>query len=373
MPIRLCFSFRNFILISAVSILFFGRSACLAQQNVAETCAHGTWAACGVAVKNELDKNPSEPKRIVELAGLWGRSYSVRFDALRKNGKIEKSIPDSDKIFEAVSAKLNPVDIAKDKTVDALSRQVCLAVGCAEGSQNLPDVQTTAVLQLSKVVSPAVWQAFQEWQKSGGHESFSFWILLRPSTGIISTKHENARIVDLRLAAQRNGAEETLHSFDLYHPGVSYIPYRGTIHVDVLKPDHISSALRPSTLGDTTIRNLKEAWIAKDAPPPASRFAGYGMFTEWRLTLEPDQLNKSLNEVVLQIAYRYTPAQADATSEAGESFILRPVGTDLTIEGSTLNALGGQKQLQDKLLRWRSTRETNIPPLSFAAEIEGHQ
>jgi len=237
----------------------------------------------------------------------------------------------------------------------------------------LPDVQTTAVLQLSKVVSPAVWQAFQEWQKSGGHESFSFWILLRPSTGIISTKHENARIVDLRLAARRNGAEETLHSFDLYHPGVSYIPYRGTIHVDILKPDHISSALRPSTLGDTTIRNLKEAWIAKDAPPPASRFAGYGMFTEWRLTLEPDQLNKSLNEVVLQIAYRYTPAQADATSEAGESFILRPVGTDLTIEGSTLNALGGQKQLQDKLLRWRSSRETNIPPLSFAAEIEGHQ
>ncbi len=92
-------------------------------QSVQSLCANTTWSNCGVAVKEALQKNPSDPKDILQIASAWGMAYEARYNELRKKGRVEKATPDADKIFESVSSKLNPLEIAKDKTVDALVKK----------------------------------------------------------------------------------------------------------------------------------------------------------------------------------------------------------------------------------------------------------
>lgn len=82
-----------------------------------EAC-RGTWSNCGVAVKIELEKRPSDAKTVVDLAGLWAVAYDKQFNWLRSKGKLQQSTPDADKIFEAVRSKLDPLDIASDKVRD---------------------------------------------------------------------------------------------------------------------------------------------------------------------------------------------------------------------------------------------------------------
>jgi hypothetical protein len=95
----------------------------LAGQSVQTICESTTWSNCGVAVKHELEKNPSDPKKIIEIAMAWGKAYNVRYNELRTKGRIVSATPDSDKIFEAINSKLNPLEVAKDKTVDALVKK----------------------------------------------------------------------------------------------------------------------------------------------------------------------------------------------------------------------------------------------------------
>lgn len=91
---------------------------------VEDACGpQGTWSNCGVAVKQELDTNPTDPQRILQLALLWGQSYDAQFDYLRKQGRVDQSTPDSEKIFEAVKDKLDPIQIAKDQLLEDLAKQ----------------------------------------------------------------------------------------------------------------------------------------------------------------------------------------------------------------------------------------------------------
>jgi hypothetical protein len=94
------------------------------SQTVEGVCGQkGNWANCGISVRRELEKKPSDPKRVVELAGLWGSAYGDRFDALRKARRIETATPDSAKIFAEVNSRLNPIDIAKDKSEEVLLKK----------------------------------------------------------------------------------------------------------------------------------------------------------------------------------------------------------------------------------------------------------
>jgi len=92
-------------------------------QTEEEVCHKGTWTNCGIAVKRALEKRPADPKRVVELAGFWGSSYGERYDFLRRQGLLEKSTPDSQKIFEEVNSRLNPIEIAKDKIEEAFLKR----------------------------------------------------------------------------------------------------------------------------------------------------------------------------------------------------------------------------------------------------------
>jgi hypothetical protein len=78
----------------------------------------GTWANCGIAVKTELQKNPQDPKAVVELGNLWAAAYDKQYEWLRAKGRLQQSTPDADKIFETVKSKLDPIEVASDKLKD---------------------------------------------------------------------------------------------------------------------------------------------------------------------------------------------------------------------------------------------------------------
>jgi hypothetical protein len=53
------------------------------DPNVADTCKNGTWSNCGVAIKQQLDRNPANPIDVAELAALWGAAFDAQYDVLR--------------------------------------------------------------------------------------------------------------------------------------------------------------------------------------------------------------------------------------------------------------------------------------------------
>jgi hypothetical protein len=109
--------------LSLIAVLYLLFAPGLRAQSLRDYCTKGSWSNCGVAVRQELDKNPADLKSIVEIADLWGTAYSAQYDSLRRRGKIETSTPDAQKIYDAVSAKLNPIDISKDRASDALLKR----------------------------------------------------------------------------------------------------------------------------------------------------------------------------------------------------------------------------------------------------------
>lgn len=113
---------KSLMVFSCSLVFLFVLSAQLEGQTAEDACSKGTWANCGMAVKKELDKAPPA-QRTVELALLWEKAYDARFNELRRSGKLERSTPDSEKIYEAVKEKLNPIEIAKDKAKEELLKK----------------------------------------------------------------------------------------------------------------------------------------------------------------------------------------------------------------------------------------------------------
>lgn len=87
---------------------------------VDNSCTQGTWTNCGSAVKQALDSNPSDKNRIIHLAMYWADAFSIQYDSLRKNGQLEKSIPDSKLFSEEVESRFDVFEMATDKARDRL-------------------------------------------------------------------------------------------------------------------------------------------------------------------------------------------------------------------------------------------------------------
>lgn len=85
-----------------------------------QVCESSTWSNCGAAVRAELDRNPTDPKTILTLANAWAVSYDKQYNWLRSKGKLQQSVPDSEKIFDELRSKVDPLDIVTDKVKDKL-------------------------------------------------------------------------------------------------------------------------------------------------------------------------------------------------------------------------------------------------------------
>jgi hypothetical protein len=92
-------------------------------QSAEDTCARGRWDDCAISVKRELESVPP-PERAVRLALLWGKAFDGRYDALRREGRLERATSNADKIYEAVESKVeskvNPADIAVERLEKAV-------------------------------------------------------------------------------------------------------------------------------------------------------------------------------------------------------------------------------------------------------------
>lgn len=98
-------------------------NSALRAQAATDICASSTWSNCGVEIKKELDKKPIDPKLVIHLAIVWGKAFDIRYDALRKEGHVQTSTPDSEKIFGAIKSKIDPIEVAKDKAIDELLKK----------------------------------------------------------------------------------------------------------------------------------------------------------------------------------------------------------------------------------------------------------
>ena len=123
-------------------------------QPAEQVCKTSTWSNCGLAIKQELDKKPADPKRVVQLAAAWGESFGARFNSLRKQGRVEQSTPDSEKIFDEINSKLNPVEIAKDKALEAiLKRYLAFAATALEWAEKPLAVALKAFFDSSEIAT----------------------------------------------------------------------------------------------------------------------------------------------------------------------------------------------------------------------------
>jgi hypothetical protein len=111
--------FAGRLLVSLICILVWtgvGTNAFAATAT--EVCENSTWSNCGAAVRAELDRKPTDPKTIIMLANAWAGSYDKQYNWLRSKGQLQKSVPDSEKIFDELRSKVDPLDIVADKVKD---------------------------------------------------------------------------------------------------------------------------------------------------------------------------------------------------------------------------------------------------------------
>jgi hypothetical protein len=97
----------------------------LSYTSIQTICGNATWSNCGVVVKQALGERPGDLQKIVDIAIAWGKKYEDQYTYLRKKGRLEKVTPEAEKIAEAITAKLNPIEIAKDHTKDKILKH-CL-------------------------------------------------------------------------------------------------------------------------------------------------------------------------------------------------------------------------------------------------------
>jgi hypothetical protein len=246
----------------------------------------------------------------------------------------------------------------------AISTNVCRDHGCTADSNHPGQIEGTEPVKLTTVVTKGTWKAFQAWQQDPQGRSFTLWFLIQPGLQLISPKHKNVRLVDVRLGGRNvSGALVALHQFSLAHTGVGYLPNGDHFVKDVLAPERADSLDPPSGFDRD---RLMRRWFEPGGA--ISKFEGYTMLTAWSLTLEPQPLNRELKDLELAFAYEYF---------SDDSTVILPeqLQTSLgaLVGGAQLEMLGSTPQILQKLNRWSQTdaTEDKIPALNYSMAPKG--
>ena len=125
-------------------------TALSSAQSLEVACnSNASWSTCGVAVRHELDKMPTNPERIVAIAKTWGQAYARQFDWLRAHGRLTESAPDSQKVFDEVSSRLDPLQVSKDRAEEALLKRYLPLIATIMGWLEKPFVQGLKISAIS--------------------------------------------------------------------------------------------------------------------------------------------------------------------------------------------------------------------------------
>jgi hypothetical protein len=259
--------------------------------------------------------------------------------------------------------------------ITALADSICDQFACRTSGVPLQfELQRSAIIRVSQLMTKEDWQAFRDWQRTKPNTSIDLWFLIHPSADLISSQHENARIVDLQIGGLNHsqGAASqpvTLSRFELTHPGISYIAVGGKIYRDTQPPRSSTSAEAPHAL-DLSL--LKSRWTSAIPVAYDSRFEGYGPFTLWHLRLDSDATNQNIDDVGLQITYQYftnlTAAHSPyVTAELDAVFN----GVSVQLPAQVISTLGNSNdEIATRLQRWRTAARTDgIPVLPFDPKL----
>jgi hypothetical protein len=215
-----------------------------------------------------------------------------------------------------------------------LADDACARIGC-EAATAAAQMRDTGPIGLCDLISPEEAERFAQWQRNPSGR-FALRFFLGPDRIRPSADHGNHRIVEVRLGGvtkpkaepgiaclpQRKAARDRfrpgrtlpptsnpepasfaeLRRATLTHPGVAYVPRNdGLVDRESLLLRRGGSFMIPTAFD---LEVLRQRWIVSTLPQRRF-FEGYSPFTEWELMLEPEAAARTLEDIVLRIAYQY--------------------------------------------------------------------
>lgn len=69
--------------------------------------------SCGIVIKKALD-NVHDLDQTVALAAIWSDAFNRAYDDLRKTGRLDRAVPEPERISEVLNENFNPAEIFAD-------------------------------------------------------------------------------------------------------------------------------------------------------------------------------------------------------------------------------------------------------------------
>ena len=244
-------------------------------------------------------------------------------------------------------------------------------------------VQQTPSIKLSSLISEVKWKQFKDWQRSGSPQPFEFSISIHPGLELVNVDHNNVRIVSTRMGGVEKRGDQLVpvpltNQFTLTHSGVSYLKHDNTFRQDILTLTNSASISdgytndHPSVVGNDNwpgrydINELQVRW--SQAGGAAIRpFEGYGIYTVWKLKLNPVRDNRKLEDIYLRFAYQYMDGSEDQMSIPYLAQITTQSGTLLNLESNILSPFGTPAEVEAFFRK--KTRETVVTVKSFELKL----
>lgn len=284
-----------------------------------------------------LERLREEFDQLDRTLGLWigeaGRPYGTIAELITSDPQFIRLAVDSDiHLYDWLDrdAEQSRADfqtsLAHWRQLYRLSRDICAIYGCLPGNARLGQVAQTQRVALSRLVTPAAWKRFREWQASEGVDGslqLSFFIDRHWSE--INPRHENVRVIDIRIGIQHMGITRPTSQVTIIHPGISFILSDGNPGTEVLVPMAASGFDSPEPF---KLEALADRWNV--TRPSRRPLEGYGLFSNWRIEIAPTAETLLADEIFVRIAYQFNDAQV---SRREKDYLVKVMLQDTTDSG----------------------------------------
>ncbi len=176
----------------------------------------------------------------------------------------------------------------------------------------------TIDLSLKRLVPPAQWNRFVQWQKAPGVGGLQLTFTIDPSDNWMGEvpdvpggrTAENVRVIEVRLAGVNRERETALNSVSLEHPGHALVrapadsENEGVFYQRELRPLVRQAAFDSGPFDVAKLR----AWWSQPAAGVPRAFEGYSPYTTWTISfsaMPPDSGIDALGDIRVRISYFY--------------------------------------------------------------------
>jgi len=263
-----------------------------------------------------LERLREEFDQLDRTLGLWigeaGRPYGTIADLVSSDPYFIRLAVDNDihlyewldRDEEQSRADLQS-SLAHWRQLVRLSRDICETYGCLPGNARLGQVAQTGVVPLSSLVDQEQWREFKKWQKAEGVDGpFAFRVFIDRNWTAINPRHENQRVIDVRIGIQSGSKIVPTSQITVLHSGTSFIVSDGEPGTEVLIPVAVSGFDAPTPF---QLEELADRWNVER--PSRRPLEGYGLFSNWEIELAVSPETLEADEVYLRFAYQFNEPQ----------------------------------------------------------------